>query len=200
MRFRVSPTLRSGGGAAPSARLLGWVAAVVLSLVLAGCGDGDGGDDGDAGGAGGGGSAPSGVQTYGELSQDHLATPVDYPQNPPVGGDHSPDPQTCGAYGQPIPNERGVHSMEHGAVWITHRPDLPGPQVSRLRSLARQSHVLVSPYPGLPAPVVASAWGRQVQLESADDPRLQQFLTQFRQGPQTPEPGASCDGEGTALG
>lgn len=163
-------------------------AAAALFVVLAGCGGG--GDEG---------SAASELRTFDELGRDHVPGSVDYSQTPPVGGDHSPIPQSCGAYDQPVPDEQAVHSMEHGAVWITHRPDLPGPQVDRLRTYARQSHVLVSPYPGLPAPVVASAWGNQLRLESADDPRLASFVTRFRQGPQTPEPGASCTGQGMPL-
>ena len=76
--------------------------------------------------------------------------------------------QNCGFYGRPIPNETAVHSLEHGAVWITYRPDLSADQVDMLRRLARsQTFVLVSPFPELPSPVVASAWGRQLQLESA---------------------------------
>lgn len=85
--------------------------------------------------------------------------------------------------------------MEHGAVWITYQPDLPSDQVEVLRNLAHDnSYVLVSPYPDLPSPVVASAWGKQLTLDSANDPRLEQFVSAFRQGPQTPEPNASCTG------
>jgi Protein of unknown function (DUF3105) len=47
--------------------------------------------------------------------------------------------------------------MEHGAVWITYRPDLPMEQAEKIKSLAQKSYVLATPYPGLPAPVVASA-------------------------------------------
>jgi len=137
--------------------------------------------------------------TFSGLSRNHVTTPVDYAQTPPVGGDHSPVPQTCGAYDQPVPNEMAVHSMEHGAVWITYRPDLPSDQVGHLRRAAGQDHVLVSPYPGLPAPIVANAWERQLRLDSASDPRLEQFISQFRSGPQTPEPGAACQGQGTPL-
>jgi len=137
-----------------------------------------------------------GVQSFSGLSRQHVTTPVDYPNAPPVGGDHSPVPQTCGAYDMAVPNEMAVHSMEHGAVWITYRPDLPEAQVDHLRAEARQDHVLVSPYPGLTAPVVASAWGRQLRLDSAFDERLNQFVSRFREGPQTPEPG---EGAGTPL-
>jgi hypothetical protein len=52
-----------------------------------------------------------------------------------------------------VRNETAVHSMEHGAVWITYRPDLPAEQVDKPRELATsKTYVLVSPYPDLQAP------------------------------------------------
>ena len=136
-----------------------------------------------------------GLQTYPNLSRNHVTTPVKYPQVPPVGGDHAPVWLNCGVYRAPVANENAVHSMEHGAVWVTYQPTLPASQVKMLEALAKgQQYMIVSPYPGLPAPVVASAWGKQVQLTGADDPRLQKFINAYRQGPQTPEPGAACTG------
>jgi hypothetical protein len=139
---------------------------------------------------------PAGTEVVPIGSANHLQGPIAYDRTPPAGGDHAPAWQNCGFYGQPISTEAAVHSMEHGAVWITFAPDLPAAQVDRLRQLARQTYVLVSPWPGddLPAPVVASAWGRQLRLDSADDPRLDAFVRAFRAGPQTPEPGAPCAG------
>ncbi|HEX9343947.1 MAG TPA: DUF3105 domain-containing protein [Actinomycetota bacterium] len=135
------------------------------------------------------------VKTFGTLSRNHVTTAVHYKQTPPVGGDHNPVWQNCGYYGQPLHNENAVHSMEHGTVWITYRPDLPTDQVQRLASMAHaQTYVLVSPYPGLPAPVVASAWSTQERFRSANDPKLSEFVAKYRQGPQTPEPGAACTG------
>ena len=80
-------------------------------------------------------------------------------------------------------------------MWITYRPGLPKDQVEKIRSQSEQSYVLASPYPNLPTPVVASAWGKQLKLDSANDPRLERFVSTYRQGPQTPEPGAPCTGE-----
>jgi Protein of unknown function (DUF3105) len=142
----------------------------------------------------GGSTAPSGVTSYSNLSRSHTEAPVNYPQNPPVGGPHNPVPQNCGFHTKPVQNENAVHSMEHGAVWITYRSELTQSQVEKIGNLADQSCVLASPYPGLPAPVVASAWGKQLKVDSANDPRLEQFVSAFRQGPQTPEPGAPCSG------
>ena len=59
---------------------------------------------------------------------------------------------------------------------------------------AGADYLLVSPYEGLSSPVVASAWGVQLSLDDAADPRLQTFLDTYLQGEQTPEPGAACFG------
>ncbi|MDQ6927455.1 MAG: DUF3105 domain-containing protein [Actinomycetota bacterium] len=140
-----------------------------------------------------------GLETFAVPSRNHVNGPVQYPQTPPVGGDHAPIWQDCGFYSRPIVTEQGVHSMEHGAVWITYRPDLPTDQVGTLRRLATdQTYILVSPWPGLSGPIVASAWGKQVQLESATDPRLAEFVRQFRESPKAPEPGAACVGGATS--
>lgn len=145
-------------------------------------------------------AAPSDVQSFSDLPVGHSAEPQTYGQTPPVGGVHDPVWQNCGFYPAPVRNENAVHSLEHGAVWITYRPDLPEDQIETLRALAQeQSFILVSALEGIPAPVVASAWGKQVQLESADDERLGQFIRSYRLSQDAPEPGAACTGGTTAV-
>jgi Protein of unknown function (DUF3105) len=137
----------------------------------------------------------SGVQYFSGLTFGHTAGTVNYAQIPPVGGDHNDTLLNCGIYDQPVPNENAVHSLEHGAVWVTYQPDLPQADVAKLRQLVRgHSHLLLSPYPGLTQPVVASGWGVQLRLPGAEDPRLARFLKKYEQGPQTREPGAECSG------
>lgn len=114
---------------------------------------------------------------------------------PPVGGDHDPQVQNCGYYPSPIRNENAIHSMEHGAVWLTYQPELAQGDIERLKGLTgSHAYLLVSPYPGLAVPVVASAWGVQLQVPSVDDPALAAFVARYEQGAQTPEPGAPCSG------
>jgi hypothetical protein len=179
------------------------LAAVLVTglVVFAACG-GSGGESGEATmpteapgvtSGGGVGGEPEGTRTFTDLERTHVDTPVDYPQTPPVGGPHNPVWQTCQFYDKPIMTERGVHSMEHGAVWITYSPDLSPTQVDVLKVLAESGkEVLVTPFDGLPTPLVASAWGKQLQLQSADDPRLAQFVRYFDDGPQTPEKDTPC--------
>lgn len=133
------------------------------------------------------------VKSY-TVTQGHTDQPVKYEQTPPAGGEHSPVWLNCGVYDKPVPNENAVHSMEHGAVWVTYRADLPQAQVDALRDAMPSTYAVLSPVEGLQSPVVASAWGRQLPLTGPDDERLESFIREFRQGPQTPEPGAVCTG------
>ena len=139
----------------------------------------------------------SAVKTYPVASRNHVDGTIAYAQSPPVGGDHAAPPgwQNCGSYDQPVANEAAVHSLEHGAVWITYEPALAADAVARLRTFTSgRTHVLVSPYPGLTSPVVLTAWGVQLAVTGADDPRIELFLDTYVEGPQTPEPGAPCSG------
>jgi hypothetical protein len=149
-------------------------------------------------------SAIEGVEHFTDLSRQHLTGPLSYARVPPAGGAHSPRWQNCGAYDQPVPSEFAVHSLEHGAVWITYQADLPAPEIQALRDLVRsQTKVLLSPWtaePSLPSPIVASAWGLQLKVGTAADARLAAFVGEYVNGAQTPEPGAPCiGGAGTPL-
>jgi hypothetical protein len=137
------------------------------------------------------------------LSRGHDET-VDYSGSalPPTGGIHSGVWQNCGIYDEPILSKNGVHSMEHGAVWIAYHPDLSDGEVEDLQKEVRgESYTLLSPYPELNSPVVLTAWGIQLELESADDDRISEFIDRYQVGPQTPEKGATCEnGTGTPVG
>ncbi|GGF26581.1 DUF3105 domain-containing protein [Subtercola lobariae] len=142
-----------------------------------------------------------GVQTFTGLTRNHVTGTVKYAQVPPVGGDHNPVWLNCGIYDQPVPNENAVHDLEHGAVWVTYdATKITGDQLTALRAELPTTYIVLSPYAGLPSPVVASAWGAQIQLTGVDDTRLKDFLNTYWQSPNAPEPGAACTGGLTAPG
>lgn len=139
--------------------------------------------------------AIDGVQTLPGLSANHVNGPVKYPQAPPAGGDHSQIPLNCAVYTEPVPNENAVHSLEHGAVWVTYDPEaVNGEQLEMLRKDIPSTYAILSPYEGLPSPVVASAWGAQLNASGADDPRIKDFISKYRSAKSAPEPGAPCTG------
>lgn len=135
----------------------------------------------------------SAVVVYGELPVDHVRGDVDYDVTPPVGGPHADRWLACGVYDVEVPDENAVHALEHGTVWITYEPGLDEGDVDRLAGALPDEGIL-SPYDGLPGPVVVTVWGRQLVLDGADDERLGLFLTEYGDGHTAPEALASCHG------
>jgi hypothetical protein len=123
-----------------------------------------------------------------------------YEQIPPTGGFHNTVWQNCGFYNEYIKNENAVHSMEHGAVWITYDPGLSESDKEKLEDIADQSFVLVSPYPGMGNPVTLSIWGHQLRLDSFDEGKIEAFIREYRTKQEyTPEFGAICYGGTSAT-
>lgn len=140
--------------------------------------------------------AIAGVVQFPRPSRAH-ETGLDIPfgELPPVGGTHDPVWQNCGTYDEPLNTPNVVHSMEHGAIWISYQPDLPAEEITAIQDAVRgQNFLVVSPYPEQRSPIVLTGWGVQLELDSLDDDRFDAFIEQYRVGPNTPERGASCTG------
>jgi hypothetical protein len=135
---------------------------------------------------------PNGIEVYPATTNRTVEGPIDYERHPPTNGDHDPLWQNCGFYEKPIKDRHAVHSMDHGVVWITYRPDLPERQIKSLRPYGKEDYVLMSPYLGQDAPVIATSWRIQLELNGADDPRLRRFVDQFRISELAPLSGNRC--------
>ncbi|MCG7528848.1 DUF3105 domain-containing protein [Streptomyces sp. OfavH-34-F] len=138
-----------------------------------------------------------GEKSWDKLTQNHVDKTVDYPMNPPVGGDHNPVWMNCDGdvYTEAIPKENAVHSLEHGAVWVTYTSKARPADVKKLNErVSSTPYSLMSPVEDQAAPLMLSAWGKQIAVKNAADPRVAQFFTKYVQGPQTPERGAACTG------
>ena len=136
-----------------------------------------------------------GVEYLAVASREHTDQDVDYPTRPSAGGDHLWIWHNCGIYTVPLLDEAAVHSLEHGAVWVTYRPDLGAEAILGLiGELVDREKLLVSPHPDQIPPVVATAWARQLALDGPDDPRLKAFIGRFTDGDAAPEAGVTCQG------
>ncbi|NSX38907.1 DUF3105 domain-containing protein [Pseudarthrobacter oxydans] len=137
----------------------------------------------------------TGLQTFSGLSANHVKDPVSYQQAPPVGGDHSPVWLNCGVYGQPVPDENAVHALEHGAIWATYDPArITAAQAEALQGALPDTYAVLSPLEGTSSPIMLTAWGAQVGVDSPEDERIELFVSKYWQSPDAPEPGATCTG------
>ena len=153
-----------------------------------------------------------GVQSYEYEAGTHTAEPVDYTESPPVGGPHAGIPEwadcTGVVYDVDIRHENAVHSLEHGAVWITYDPDaVSDADIETLSELVDgESGRMLSPYVGLDSPISVQSWNHQLKVDSVDDERIEQFAdfmtynrspygddTEKNEALAFPEPGASCE-------
>lgn len=138
-----------------------------------------------------------GEQSWDDLEQDHVTKDVDYKMTPPAGGDHDPAWQNCNGdvYTEPIRDENAVHSLEHGAVWVTYTDKAADADVKALTErVGKTPYSLISPYPDQAGTITLTAWGKQLTVKKASDPKVDKFFEKYVQGPQTPEQGAACTG------
>jgi hypothetical protein len=133
----------------------------------------------------------------------HTQGPLTYAMSPAVGGKHNNDWQNCmgDIYEEPIAQEHAVHSLEHGAVWVTYRPGLPRDQVDALAAKVRgREKMMMSPYEGLDAPISLQAWGFRLRVDDAGDERIDEFIRVLRVNASIEGPNASCSQGITATG
>lgn len=141
-----------------------------------------------------------GAQIFPDPGAGHVEGDIDYSSPVPAGGQHNPVWQNCGIYDEPIRAENAVHSLEHGAVWIAYQPNLPEAEVEQLKELIRnersrlRTFYLLAPNEEIQVPIIATAWRAQLEVESAFDDRLLEFMQRFHIGTFTPERGAACTG------
>jgi len=168
----------------------------VMSLVLAACGGGE--------------STPTPVprpptpvvaQIISDQGNVHIPEGVPigqsgyspYNSDPPTSGPHWPRPAPRGFYTTTVPDERLVHSLEHGYVIIHYNcaeTQCPGlaDQLSGL--LARyESKVIVNYRPQTRSRIAHTTWTRLMAMDTYDEGRIVAFINAFR-GSLAPEPNA----------
>lgn len=113
---------------------------------------------------------------------------VTYQSNPPTSGNHWPDPLRDGIYDEEKPDEAVVHSMEHGRVWISYRPDIPDSIKKQLRVIAkREARVIMTPRLENDDDIALAAWNRldAFHEEEFTESRVRDFIRRYRdKGPE----------------
>ncbi len=129
--------------------------------------------------------------------RDHIEFPTlgQYDHYPPSSGVHYGRILEWGFYQDEIPPEYWVHSLEHGGIVILYNcsadcqatedalwqlMDSAPPEV-----VFNEVKILISPNSQIESPVVALAWGRQLDLDFPDYDTLLNFYQRYvNQGPE----------------
>ena len=117
----------------------------------------------------------------------HTDDPVNYDTVPAVAGAHSAQSAPCGIHDTEIPPELSVHTLEHGAIGLLYKPDLPIDQVRSLEEIAGgyESHTFSAPLADMDPPIAIVSWGFRMPLDEVDEPAIKEFIDEFRQkGPE----------------
>ncbi|MDP2735433.1 MAG: DUF3105 domain-containing protein, partial [bacterium] len=123
----------------------------------------------------------------------HVAegTRVAYQSNPPTSGNHWSDPLRDGIYDTEKPDEAVVHSLEHGRVWVSYRPDVGQEVVEALGNLlSGRFGIILTPRSLNDADIALAAWTRldtfDVQVDgSLEEERILDFISRYlNKGPE----------------
>lgn len=151
----------------------------------------------------GGGACNVATQSATGLTQNHLSacSPIDYPDNPPIGGDHYSVWAAFQSFGFVVPRGFWVHDLEHGAIVFTyHCPEGCADEVAQVQALidalpedplcleegmGAVRRAVLTPDPLLDVRWGVSAWGHTLRADCVDAPRFTQFyLNHFGLGPE----------------
>lgn len=102
----------------------------------------------------------------------------DYNSNPPTSGWHYRKPANWGFYTRQLQDERVVHNIEHGGIWISYTSAVNRTVLDKLRTIAHQypKSVVVTKRDANDAPIAAASWGQLMELQQFDRQRIITFI------------------------
>ena len=122
-------------------------------------------------------------------SRNHVpdGTQITYNSNPPAAGEHYATTTHAGIYDKAPEDGNLVHSLEHGAVILWYKEDLPKDNVDKLKTIFNETSGkgIMTPRKNLDLPVALSSWGRILKLEKIDEKQIKAFFeTNMNRAPE----------------
>lgn len=101
----------------------------------------------------------------------------EYNSNPPTSGWHYPKQAEWEFYNEKLPDERVVHNLEHGGIWIAYS-NVSDTTLSSLQQLAREypESVIITQRSETDVPIAVASWGQLEKLQSLDRDRIVEFI------------------------
>lgn len=127
-------------------------------------------------------SSPMMGEKIPDLGAAHVARGRSHPKynsNPPTSGWHWGDGVAgAGIKNKIIPDELILHSMEHGAVVLWYKEDLPQNEIDKLKKIFRESSgkKIMLPRKNLDVPVALTSWDYILKLKTIDEAKIKEFI------------------------
>lgn len=144
---------------------------------------------------------------YEIIGQEHIpdgSPRPTYNSNPPTSGPHYAVPAKIGFYSTALPDERVVHNLEHGDVWIAYHPDISASVKEALKDFLDGTKVIITPREANETDIALAAWGRAdsfnlsgEELTTEEARRIRDFILRYKnKGPESVvNSGAHLEGE-----
>lgn len=133
------------------------------------------------------------------LSAQHVEGEVDYPDHPPMGGDHNECWTSWTAHPTEVPEENWVHNMEHGGVvFLYNCPESCDDEVASLTDFVAglpTGRAVLTPYAEMDWQFGAVAWEHRLLTGCLDLDAFQSFFDEHvGHGTEdmTGDPGTGC--------
>ena len=135
-----------------------------------------------------------GTIDYPIVSREHISEGAGgsgYNSNPPSSGPHWPSSAKNGIYDVAEPDERYIHDLEHGYIWVTYKPDAGNETINKLKEIVKADDwkTVMTPRDKNDAKIALVAWGRVLNMDSLDEVKIKDFIKTYRnRGPEkTPD-------------
>jgi len=135
-----------------------------------------------------------GTEDFAIVGRGHITdgTPGSgYNSNPPSSGPHWQAPAKAGIYDSPLPDERFIHNLEHGHIWIAYKNDVGDEVKNKLKGIVENENfkIVLAPRDANETKIALVAWGRVLKMQELDEQKVRDFIRTYRnRGPEnTPE-------------
>jgi len=114
------------------------------------------------------------------LGRNHVSVGAEheeYNSNPPTSGSHYSQPANWGIYDEPLPDERVIHNLEHGGIWISYK-NLDESSITELEDIQRKfpGRVILTPREENDSNIAIASWGRLMKLDSVDKDLIEIYI------------------------